>query len=527
MQKNIQPLIYALLLAGGILGGYFLSALSGKQTTFQSSGPGKIDEVIQYAYDNYVDSIGYDALVDDAIAGMLEKLDPHSVYISKAELEGVNDQLSGSFEGIGVQFRIESDTIIVIDPIANGPSARQGVMPGDRIVKVDGKNVAGIGIDNDKVMKLLKGPKGTKVVLSIYRRGVKGLRDYTITRDVIPLNSLDAAFMIDRSTGYIKLNAFSSSTYDEFLDAMHKLLPQGMTNLILDLRDNGGGYLDYAVDIADDFLPSGNTIVYTQGLHRKEKFYKSHSDGLFESGKLVVLIDEFSASASEIVAGAIQDNDRGLIIGRRSFGKGLVQEQHELNDGSAFRLTVARYYTPSGRCIQRPYEAGYEEYYLDFYKSLTLNDSAAREYNLKKNDSLVFRTTKGRAVYGGGGIIPDSLVLHDYTMSASFQNGLFSSGKLFEFIFQYVDANRKLLKAAYPDIKTFSARFQVPADLMNKVYQSGGINPETTSAQDKLMGEAFVKAGIARELFGTEGYYQIILLQDNMVKKARQYFKAN
>lgn len=524
MQKPLQPLIYALLLAAGLAGGYFLSAVSGKSDV-STKKQGKIDEVIQYAYDNYVDSISYDVLIDDAIAGMLEKLDPHSVYIPKLELDAVNDQLSGSFEGIGVQFRIEEDTIIVIDPIANGPSARKGVMPGDRIVKVDGKTVAGIGVKNDDVLKLLKGPKGTKVVLGIFRKGVKGLRDYTITRDVIPLNSLDAAFMVNRATGYIKLNSFSATTYDEFVEAMNELKPAGMQNLILDLRDNGGGYLDYAVDIADDFLPEGSTIVYTKGLHRKDKYYKSRSGGRFEDGKVVVLIDEFSASASEILAGAVQDNDRGLVIGRRSFGKGLVQEQHELKDGSAFRLTVARYYTPSGRCIQKPYEEGYEEYYLDFYKSLMLNDSAAREYNLKKNDTLVYRTSKGRPVYGGGGIIPDTLVLHDYNMSRSFQTGFFSSGKLFELVFQYVDANRKMLKTKYPDIAAFRNGFQVPEVLINEVFEAGGINPGTVSADDKTSGAAFLKANIARELFGIEAYYQIIIHHDNLVKKALQYFK--
>jgi len=524
MHKSFQPLLYSLLLSVGLAGGYFLSSMS-KNNPSSTLKSGKIDEVIQYAYDNYVDSISFEALIDDAIAGMLEKLDPHSVYIPKIEFDAVNDQLSGSFEGIGVQFRIESDTIIVINPIPNGPSAKKGIMPGDRIVKVDGKNVAGIGIKNDDVLKTLKGPKGTKVVLSIYRKGVAGLRDYTIVRDVIPLNSLDAAFMVNNSTGYIKLNSFSATTYNEFSDAMNILLNNGMNNLILDLRDNGGGYLDHAVNIADDLLPKGNTIVYTKGLHRKAKYYYSHGDGRFEYGKVVILIDEFSASASEILAGAVQDNDRGLIIGRRSFGKGLVQEQHELADGSAFRLTVARYYTPSGRCIQRPYKRGYEEYYLDFYKSLLLNDSAAREYNLKGNDSLLYHTTKGRPVYGGGGIIPDSLVLHDYTMSADFQTKFFSSGKLFELVFQYVDENRKTLKLNYPDINIFKARFIVPESILNAVFIAGGLSSNNVSEQDKKMGEAFIKANLARELFGTEAYYQIIIHQDNMVKEALKYFK--
>jgi len=298
-----------------------------------------------------------------------------------------------------------------------------------------------------------------------------------------------------------------------------------MANLILDLRDNGGGFLNDAVSIADDFLRTGNTIVYTKGRRREEKFYHSKSNGMFESGKLVVLIDEFSASASEILAGAIQDNDRGLIIGRRSFGKGLVQEQHEMKDGSAFRLTVARYYTPSGRCIQKPYEQGFEEYYLELYQSLLLNDSAAVEYNMKKNDSVVYRTKKGRPVYGGGGIIPDSLVLHDYDFSVSFQNAFFASGQLFEQVFQYVDANRKILKQQYPNIQRFQSGFQVPESVMNSLYSAAGMKRSDYPIKDHQTATIFVKANIARELYGTEAYYRVITTTDNMVKKALRYFR--
>lgn len=522
MQKPQQPLIYSILIASSFVLGFYFSKYSPKNNIKSSNN--KIDEVIQYAYDNYVDSISKEKLTEDAIAGMLERLDPHSVYIPKTEAEAINDQLSGSFEGIGVQFRIESDTIIVIDPIANGPSAKKGIMPGDRIVKVDGKNVAGIGIKNEDVMKLLKGKKGTKVTLSILRRGVVGLKDFVIIRDVIPLNSLDASFMIDKNTGYIKLNAFTSTTYDEFSAAMNDLLNVGMNNLILDLRDNGGGYLDHAVNICDDFLKKGNVIVYTKGNNRKERFYRSHSQGKFEYGKVAVLIDEFSASASEIVAGAIQDNDRGLIIGRRSFGKGLVQEQKDLRDGSAFRLTVARYYTPSGRCIQRPYQKGYEEYYLDFYKSLMLNDSTAKEHNLKKNDSLVYYTTKGRPVYGGGGIIPDSLVLHDFTMSIGFQNTFFSSGKLLEEIFHFADVNRTEIKTKYQNTSAFVNSFTVPESLVNSIFSSSGINIANVNPQDKKIGTMFIKAFLARELYGLNAYFKTITPHDNMVKVALGYF---
>ncbi len=519
MNKPFQPLVYSLLLAIGIAGGYLLAHQSANYAG-QQQADGKISEVIQFALDNYVDSISYEQLVDDAISGMLEKLDPHSVYISGTEFSNVNDQLNGSFQGIGVQFRIENDSIVVINPIPNGPSAKKGILPGDRIVKVDGKNVAGIGITNDDVMKLLKGERGTEVVLGIYRKGVREINDYTIVRDDIPLNSLDAAFMLTYGTGYIRLNAFTATTYEEFTEAMQSLLEQNMKNLILDLRDNGGGFLDAAVSIADDFLPKGLDIVYTKGRHRKERFYKSDNGGIFEQGRVVVLIDEFSASASEIVAGAIQDNDRGLIIGRRSFGKGLVQEQHELSDGSAFRLTVARYYTPSGRCIQRPYDGGTEEYFLDFYKSLLMNDSAAMEWNLQKHDSLKFTTRGGRPVYGGGGIIPDSVVLHDYGFSREFQEKFFSSGKVFDHVFRFVDQHRAELNKQYSGFGYFFSGFAVPASLFSSIMKDSGINEAAVSESDRSMAAVFIKAMIARELYGLEAYYRVIMPHDNLVQKA-------
>lgn len=517
-KQHLQPLIHALLLAAGLAGGVFISQQS--QKSIHVGGDDKIAEVMGFALENYVDSVGYDQLVDDAIAGMLEKLDPHSVYISKAELTQVNDQLNGSFEGIGVQFRIENDTIIVINPIPNGPSAKRGILAGDRIVKVDGKNVAGIGITNDDVFKLLKGEKGSVVRIGIVRKGVKGVHEYEIVRDVIPVYSLDAAFMLDYQTGFIRLNAFSATTYDEFSAAMEKLKGQGMKHLILDLRDNGGGYLNAAVDMADDFLAKGNDIVYTKGRHRKERFYKASNGGLFEDGKVVVLIDEFSASASEILAGAVQDNDRGLVIGRRSFGKGLVQEQIELSDGSAFRLTVARYYTPSGRCIQRAYDGGTEDYYLDFYQSLMLDDSAAMAWNLAKHDSLIYHTKGGRVVYGGGGIIPDSIVLHDYSFSKGFQEKFFAAGKLFEHVFAFVDRHRREITSAFPLYSGFQRNFTVPASLTALILNDAGVDAQSMSEQDRLLTAAFIKAAIAREVFGLEGYYQTIMPYDNLVQKA-------
>lgn len=520
MKKSFQALLYGTIMAVGILLGYWLSLGKLIQKQDDLSPVEKISEVMSFVYNNYVDSVDYDVLVQDAIIGMLEKLDPHSVYIAKEEFNSVNDPLMGEFQGIGVQFRIEQDTIVVINPIPNGPSAKKGIMPGDRIVEVDGENVAGIGIENEDVLRLLKGEKGSKVIVGIYRRGVNGIISYEITRDVIPLHSMDAAFMLNNKTGYIKLNSFSATTYDEFFDATKQLKNRGATNLILDLRDNGGGFLNAAVDIADDFLPKGRTIVYTEGLHRKKKEYTSSNGGLWEKGKIVILVNEFSASASEILAGAIQDNDRGYVVGRRTFGKGLVQEQIELSDGSAMRITVARYYTPSGRCIQKPYDEGIEDYYLDFYKNLMLDDSAAYAYNTQKNDSLIYKTLAGRTVYGGGGIIPDSVVMKDYLLSTELRTQIFGSGNLFQGVFEYVDNNRNFLNRKYPDINTFVRVFSVPNSLYTRIVLSDIIDQSNINVKDKRIINVFIKANVAREMFDNEAYYKVMLSHDESIKTA-------
>ncbi|PLW92319.1 MAG: peptidase S41 [Marinilabiliales bacterium] len=517
MKKSYQGFIYGALLAIGVMLGYLLSGGKSIQTNQNYESEEKISEVISFLLDNYVDSVDHEVLIQDAITGMLEKLDPHSVYITKEEFDAVNDPLMGEFEGIGVQFRIERDTIVVIDPIPNGPSDKKGVLPGDRIVTVDGENVAGIGIENEDVLRLLKGEKGTKVMVGIYRRGVHGITEYEIIRDVIPLNSLEAAFMIDSKNAYIKLNSFSATTYEEFRVAALSLRDRGAINLILDLRDNGGGFLSAAVDIADDFLLKGQTIVYTEGLHRKKKNYKSRGNGIWEDGQIVVLVNEFSASASEILAGAIQDNDRGFVVGRRTFGKGLVQEQIDLKDGSAMRITVARYYTPSGRCIQRPYDKGAEEYYLDFYKNLMLDDSAAWEYNNAKNDSLKYTTLNGRTVYGGGGIIPDSVVMKDFLMPTGIRTELFGSGKLFQEVFDFVDNNRHELNARYPNVQVFMAAFTVPGSLYSAI--TSGMKSDISPSDGKII-RHFIKANVAREMFDYEAYYRVTLSDDEVIKTA-------
>ncbi|HYW95479.1 MAG TPA: S41 family peptidase, partial [Bacteroidales bacterium] len=421
----------------------------------------KFGEVLNDISRYYVDTVNEEQLVSKTLRQMLHDLDPHSTYMSKEEVKAAQEQLEGGFEGIGVSFNILDDTIFVVNPIAGGPSEKVGIHAGDRIVKIDGENVAGVGITNLDVMKKLKGPKGTKVNVSIQRRRVDKLLPFTITRDEIPIYSLDASYMVGDDVGYIKLARFSNTTMDEFSGAMTKLQDQGMKDLILDLTGNGGGYLYVAIDLADQFLAGRRMIVYTKGVHNPRKNYYSTDKGSFETGKLIIMIDETSASASEIVSGAMQDWDRAVLVGRRSFGKGLVQGRFELNDGSEIRLTVARYFTPAGRLIQKSYSKGYEAYsheLLERYNSGELSGEDTKHFP----DSLKFHTLiKNRVVYGGGGILPDYLVPIDTSEYSDYYRDIISQGVLNQFILEYVDNNRKSLKSSYPDFQTFKKNFSV------------------------------------------------------------------
>lgn len=516
-RRNLFPLWLGITLAVGILLGYLLQLNTSR--SFSNSGDSKISQIMDYVAENYVDSVSLKELQEKAITGMLEKLDPHSAYISAEEFAEANDPLMGEFEGIGVQFRIERDTIQIVNVIPNGPSSKKGILAGDRIVKVDGKNVANVKITNKQVLKLLKGKKGTKVIVGIFRKGVKDIFNVEIIRDVIPLTSIDAAVMLDKKTGFVRLNAFNANTSEEFHNALEKLKSLGAINIILDLRDNGGGVLEDAIEIADEFLPAGDKIVYTKGLNRKKREYKATDGGLYETGKIVVLINEFSASASEIVSGAIQDNDRGLVVGRRSFGKGLVQEQIKFKDGSAVRLTVARYYTPSGRCIQRAYDGGSEAYYMEFYESLMLSDSAALAYSREKHDSLKYTTKKGRTVYGGGGILPDSLVMKDFDFSLNFNKKLRNTAKIFEFIFDYADINRKSISSHY-SAGLYVKNFVFPLDQVEKIISLTGGQSDSFDNKDKQLLSVLLKAYLARELYGYETYFAVLAQIDNTVKTA-------
>ncbi|MEI7597480.1 MAG: S41 family peptidase [Bacteroidota bacterium] len=472
---------------------------------------------------NYVDTINTEKLVEDAIVGALKELDPHSVYMSKEEIRKANEPLEGSFDGIGVQFNILDDTIIVVSPITGGPSEKLGVQAGDKIVKVNGEEATGSKITNSWVTEKLKGKKGTKVTITIARWGSKDLIDFEITRDKIPIYSVDASYMLDDKTGCIKVNRFSATTMDEFRTGLKKLNSEGMQNLILDLRGNGGGYLNTANDLADEFLNAGKTIVYTEGTFSKKIVYTSTSKGTWEEGKLIVLIDEGSASASEIVSGAIQDWDRGLIIGRRSFGKGLVQKPFYLTDGSAIRLTTARYHTPTGRCIQKTYKGGVDQYQKDLEKRLEHGEFYHQD-SIKFPDSLKYFTPNNRVVYGGGGIMPDIFIPLDTTYSSKFYGDLQRKGVFNQFSLSYIDDSRKKLLAKYPNIKEFKKNFVVDDELLDKFFlaaeKKGIAKVEKDIITSKELIKVQLKSLIARNLFDTGAYFECIIDMDTTMKKA-------
>ncbi len=470
----------------------------------------------------YVDSVNMQKLVDNAIVQTLKELDPHSAFIPKDEIERMNEPLEGSFDGIGITFQLLNDTILVIAPVPGGPSEKLGIMSGDKIVKIDGKNATGEKINNQWVMDHLRGAKGTKVDVSIYRKGRKNLIDYTIERDKIPLNSIDATFMAAPQIGYIKLNRFAKTSNDEFAESLDKLKSQGMTKLILDLRGNSGGYLGSAVDLADEFLGFGKLIVYTQGLNSPRQDYFATPAGGFEKGDLIILIDEGSASASEIVSGAIQDWDRGLIVGRRSFGKGLVQRPFNLPDGSMIRLTTARYYTPTGRCIQRPYTEGTDAYYMDFVKRYKHGELEHSD-SIKFPDSLKYFTPRGRVVYGGGGIMPDIFIPWDSTWYSDYYADLRRKGLVNQFVAEYVDANRQELNTKYPKLDDFIKNFKVDGDFLKPFFDNAekeGVKFDEDGW--KASGEVVrtqMKALIARNLWDINAYYQVMsVLDDGLIK---------
>ena len=488
----------------------------------------KFDEVMYYINNMYVDTVKADDLEEEAIVAMMEELDPHSQYISLEEFNTVNDPLLGSFEGVGVQFRIVEDTIAIVNVIKGGPSEKVGILAGDRFVYVDDSLVAGIKIKNEGVMRLLKGPKGTKVKVKVFRRGVDDLLEYTITRDVIPTYSVDVAYMLDDEIGYIKLSKFSATTYKEFVNAAKKLKKEGMTKLVFDLRDNAGGYLHEAVDIADEFLPKGSLVVFTEGRLKPRFTYFARKHGLLENMPVAVLIDGGSASASEIVAGALQDNDCGTIVGRRSFGKGLVQEQIMLSDGSAIRVTVARYYTPTGRCIQKPFTGDREDYLFESYDRYENGELFSAD-SVHFADSLKYYTPKGKVVYGGGGIMPDVYVPLVNDSTQYYFNQIVNLGFLYQYAFDYCDSHRQELKK-YKTVADFDRSFHVTDAMFNELVKRAEAKGVKGNEQEKRVArketDILLKAYIARDLFGEEGFYPIYRPMDDELQKALEVLKS-
>lgn len=474
----------------------------------------------------YVDTTDINELTENTIVEMLRSLDPHSVYISAKDVKEMNEPLTGNFEGIGIQFNLLRDTIIVIEPIGGGPSEKVGVLAGDRIIEIDGEKVAGIGISTNGVRSKLMGMKGTKVNIKVFRNGLKEAVDFTIVRDKIPITSLDAAYMLDTQTGYVKLNKFAATTAKEFTSAVDSLRRQKMKNLVIDLRSNGGGYMVAATDIADMFFADKKLLVFIKGRRNPRQDYLSNGKGTLADTRIAVLTDEGSASASEILAGALQDWDRGVIIGRRTFGKGLVQNGFYLTDGSMIRLTIARYYTPTGRLIQSPYDEGYEKYMENFYKRYTDGELVTAD-SIHFPDSLRFKTlVNGRNVYGGGGIMPDVFVPADTSDYSDYYRSLVRRGILNSFALEYSDKNRKKLAADYRTFEDFRNRFTLSQDeiksLISKAEEAGiKYNDDQFTISGKAI-RSVIKALIASNLWQTNEYFMILNEDETVIEKARQ-----
>jgi carboxyl-terminal processing protease len=501
-----------------------ISAVSASSQLKINSQMLKLNNVFSVISNLYVDTINENKMVEAAIIGALKELDPHSSYIPKEEVERVNEPLQGSFEGIGVQFQLFEDTILVVQTISGTPAEKVGVMPGDRIVYINEEMVAGVKFQNSDVTKRLRGERGTDVNVKIRRRGVKELMLFKITRDKIPVNSIDAGYMIDDKTGYIRINNFGSKTFSEYKETFARLRSQGMENLILSLQGNGGGYMNAAIDLADEFLEAGQLIVYTEGVNQPKSVAKASSRGEFEKGKLIILVDEYSASASEIVSGAVQDWDRGIIIGRRSFGKGLVQRQIPLIDGSMLRLTTSRYYTPTGRSIQKPYKNGVEHYQKDLEERFKHGEMVTAD-SIQFPDSLKYQTLRlKRTVYGGGGIMPDIFVPIDTTRFTDYHRKIVAQGIMNKVSVQYIENNRAQLKKQYTEFDQYFNHFNIEESLMEQLRAEA--EKEKISFDEEQYAIALplmklqLKALIARDLWSVNEYYRVIDTDNEALQRA-------
>lgn len=474
----------------------------------------------------YVDTVDESKLVEDAIRGMLKELDPHSSYTTAKETKAMTEPLQGSFEGIGVQFNMAKDTLLVIQTVSNGPSEKVGILAGDRIVCVDDTTIAGVKMSREEIMRRLRGKKGTKVNLKVLRRGISDMLTFTVVRDKIPVHTIDAVYMIRPEVGYIRISSFGATTYEEFMQAVETLKAQGMKDVIVDLQENGGGYLQSAVQIANEFLQKEDLIVYTEGRTTRRQEFKADGHGKLLDGRVMVLVNEYSASASEILSGAIQDQDRGQIVGRRSFGKGLVQRPIEFPDGSMIRLTVAHYYTPSGRCIQKPYEKGdKEDYEMDIEKRFKHGELYCRD-SIHFADSLKYHTLRRKAVvYGGGGIMPDFFVPLDTTQYTMYHRQISAKGVIINTSLKYVDQNRKKLKKEYKTFEEFCDNFELPEEVLQEVFDEAEkakvkLKDEEERQRSIPMLKIQLKALIARDIWDMSQYYQIINEENHIVRKA-------
>ena len=513
-----MKLRYLLMSGLCLCGALFVSA----QNKILNSPARKL-QLAEFAIANlYVDDVDEDKLVEDAIINMLEELDPHSTYSDAEEVKKLNEPLVGNFDGIGVQFNMATDTLFIIQPVSGGPSEKVGILAGDRIIEVNDTVIAGVKMSTEEIMRRLRGPKGTKVNLKIMRRGVSGLLPFTVKRNKIPVYSLDASYMMNKTTGYIRISRFAATTAEEFEKALHDLQKKGMRNLILDLQGNGGGYLNAAIEIANHMLQKGELIVYTEGKRNPRTEFNARGNGDFRDGKLVVLVDEFSASASEIVTGAIQDWDRGTVVGRRTFGKGLVQRPIDLPDGSMIRLTVARYYTPSGRCIQKPYES-IEQYNKDLIERYNRGEMLSAD-SIHFPDSLKAKTLKlGRTVYGGGGIMPDYFVPIDTTYYTDYYLALRDKGAIVQENLKLIDAHRSEWKEKYKTFERFNKRFEVSDEMLEDLISLGKtLGAEFKEDEYKTalpLIKIQLKALIARDLWDMNEYFQVINSINNTVQK--------
>jgi carboxyl-terminal processing protease len=525
----IIPLLIAVSVAAGIVIGNLLRQNS--QPIFSPIGhakPNKLTTILKLVESGYVDSVNTSDIIEKTIPEILENLDPHTAYIPAQNMQEVQEEMRGNFSGIGVQFSIQEDTVRVIEVVSGGPSSKVGILPGDRIVTVDDSLIAGVDVKNVTVLNLLRGEKNTKVRVGIVRKDYDEELEFEITRDDIPLISVDVSYMINEETGFIKVNRFAETTYTEFMQGVQKLKQSGAEKLIVDLRQNPGGSLSSVLQIVDEFLEKGEPILYTEGLNQSRKTYNASGRNTWKDVKVYVMIDEFSASASEIFAGAMQDNDRGLVIGRRSFGKGLVQEQIPLMDGSALRLTVARFYTPSGRSIQKSYENGNDEYFHDLYSRFSHMEQLSAD-SIQFNDSLKYQTKSGRTVYGGGGIMPDIFVPADTSGNSAYFDKIYRKGLIYTFAYTYADNNRETLSQfeKADEIDAYLNNQNVLGEFVNYAQEKGVPRDAEGLKQSQKVIHTQLKAYIARNIIGEEGFYPIILQIDNTLQRAIEISKEN